>query len=124
VTSPSSELERPDSRQSVQIARLPKGVTLQGKAEFVGSTTLTLDDGRRVEVRAVVIATGLHPSIPESFASIRERILTGVDAGTLLARPFYHPMLEEGLKPALRQVCERARVQLPPMQDSGSPAGA
>ncbi|MEA3177089.1 MAG: dihydrolipoamide dehydrogenase [Gammaproteobacteria bacterium] len=59
-----------------QIARLPKGVTLQGKAEFVDSTTLTLDDGRRVEARAVVIATGSHPSIPESFAGIRERILT------------------------------------------------
>jgi dihydrolipoamide dehydrogenase len=46
------------------------------------------------------------------------------DAGTLLARPFYHPTLEEGMKPALRQVCERAEVQLPPMTDAGSPAGA
>jgi dihydrolipoamide dehydrogenase len=48
----------------------------------------------------------------------------GVDAGTLLGRPFYHPTLEEGLEPALRQVCERAQVRPPKLADAGSPAGA
>jgi dihydrolipoamide dehydrogenase len=45
-------------------------------------------------------------------------------AGELLEQPFYHPTLEEGLKPALRQICAQAQVQLPPMEDPGSPAGA
>ncbi|TNF22643.1 MAG: dihydrolipoyl dehydrogenase [Rhodobacteraceae bacterium] len=31
----------------------------------------------------------------------------GLSAGDLLAMPFYHPTLEEGLKPALRALCEQ-----------------
>jgi dihydrolipoamide dehydrogenase len=59
-----------------QIARLPDGVRVRGKARFLDTTTLELSGGERVRARAVVIATGAHPSIPESFAPIRNCILT------------------------------------------------
>jgi len=59
-----------------QIAKLPKGVALRGKARFVDTTTLELAASQRVHARAIVIATGAHPSIPEVFAPIRERVLT------------------------------------------------
>jgi dihydrolipoamide dehydrogenase len=51
-------------------------------------------------------------------------IESGLDASTLLDRPFYHPTFEEGLKPALRQLCEGAGVTHPPVRDLGAPSGA
>jgi len=59
-----------------QIAKLPAGVALRGTAKFVDSTTLELSDGQRIRARAVVIATGSHPAVPESFAAIRAKVLT------------------------------------------------
>jgi len=59
-----------------QIAQLPEGVALRSTAKFVDTTTLELSGGERVQARSVVIATGSHPSIPESFAPLRHRILT------------------------------------------------
>jgi dihydrolipoamide dehydrogenase len=44
-------------------------------------------------------------------------------ASHVLEQPFYHPTLEEGLKPALRQICAQSRVQPWPIPDCGSPAG-
>jgi dihydrolipoamide dehydrogenase len=48
------------------------------------------------------------------------QINSGVTASELLDQPFYHPTLEEGLKPALRRICEQARV---PLADPGSAPG-
>jgi dihydrolipoamide dehydrogenase len=59
-----------------RIEQLPEGVALKGKARFVDDSTLMLADGGRVKAGAFVIATGSHPAIPESFAAVRERILT------------------------------------------------
>lgn len=59
-----------------QIAQLPEGVAVRGKAKFVNVTTLLLADGRRINARSIVIATGSHPSIPQDFAPVRERVLT------------------------------------------------
>jgi dihydrolipoamide dehydrogenase len=33
----------------------------------------------------------------------------GETAAALLKLPFYHPTFEEGLKPALREICEAAK---------------
>ncbi|WP_347139653.1 dihydrolipoyl dehydrogenase [Paracoccus sp. SSK6] len=44
-----------------------------------------------------------------------------VSAADLLDMPFYHPVLEEGLKPALRALCRQANLTL---RDDGSPPGA
>ena len=59
-----------------QIAKLPEGVALRGRAKFIDATTLELEDGDRVHARAVVIATGAHPSIPDGFSAIHDLILT------------------------------------------------
>jgi dihydrolipoamide dehydrogenase len=48
--------------------RLPQGVMVRGSAKFVGPTALELADGQRIDAKAVVIATGAAPSIPDVFA--------------------------------------------------------
>jgi dihydrolipoamide dehydrogenase len=48
----------------------------------------------------------------------------GLTADALLQRPFYHPTFEEGLKPALRTICEAVGVNPPDSSDQGAPAGA
>ncbi|WP_237220281.1 hypothetical protein [Salipiger sp. CCB-MM3] len=42
--------------------------------------------------------------------------------GDLLALPVYHPTLEEGLRGALREICEA--LSLPGGSDGGGPSGA
>lgn len=48
-------------------------------------------------------------------------IMAEKTASDLLSMPFYHPTLEEGLKPALRSLCRQAGLE---HSDSGNPAGA
>ena len=51
-------------------------------------------------------------------------IMNGLTARDLLDVPFYHPMLEEGMKPALRAICKAASIDPSPARDSGNPPGA
>lgn len=51
-------------------------------------------------------------------------IESGATAADLLQRPFYHPTLEEGLKPALRAICAQVGLQPPAVSDEGGPSGA
>jgi dihydrolipoamide dehydrogenase len=51
-------------------------------------------------------------------------IQSRLTATQLLAMPFYHPTIEEGLKQALRTICAATPIDLPPDQDSGTPSGA
>lgn len=48
----------------------------------------------------------------------------GLAAMDLLSLPFYHPTLEEGMKPALRDICAKAGQHQPANQDSACPPGA
>jgi len=58
------------------IAALPEGIRIRSHARFVDSSTLQLDDGRRLTARAIVIATGSVSAVPEVFAAVRDRVLT------------------------------------------------
>jgi dihydrolipoamide dehydrogenase len=58
------------------IAALPDGVRVTARATFENATTLRLDDGRCVTAKAVVIATGSRPLIPESYAPLGDLVLT------------------------------------------------
>lgn len=58
------------------IADLPEDIRITARARFSGPGTLELDDGRKIDARAVVIATGSSPSIPEPFQAVSEHILT------------------------------------------------
>jgi dihydrolipoamide dehydrogenase len=55
---------------------LPEGVAIRGCARFTGPTTLTLNDGRTVSARAVVIATGSKPIMPEPFRALGDLVDT------------------------------------------------
>lgn len=55
---------------------LPDGIRVRATARFAGPTTLALDDGRTIEARAVVIATGARPAIPDMFDRVRDHVLT------------------------------------------------
>jgi dihydrolipoamide dehydrogenase len=58
------------------IAALRDGVQVRARATFEGATTLRLGDGRRVTAKAVVIATGSRPKVPEMFARLGDLVLT------------------------------------------------
>lgn len=47
--------------------RLPKEQNLFGHARFVGPTSVVVDDGVRVDAKAVIIAVGTSPSRPAQF---------------------------------------------------------
>ena len=47
----------------------------------------------------------------------------GQTASQMLALPFYHPTIEEGLKQALRTICAATPIELPDDQDRGTPSG-
>ncbi len=51
-------------------------------------------------------------------------ITQGMTAHDLLTMPIYHPTLEEGLKPALQDICKSAEVAMRSDRDTGTPAGA
>jgi len=58
------------------IADIPARVRLRGTARFIASDSLELDDGRQIEARRIVIATGSAPFIPDQFAGLGKRLLT------------------------------------------------
>ena len=58
------------------IEAIPSGIRVRARARFADSTTLMLDDGRRVSARTIVIATGSRPHIPDTFAGLGDHILT------------------------------------------------
>ncbi len=62
------------TRESFQ--DLPEGTAIIGKARFLVPGLLELQDGRRIQARTVVIATGSFPLIPEPFQDLGPRILT------------------------------------------------
>lgn len=58
------------------IAEIPARVRLRGKAKFIAPNCLELDDGRQIEARRIVIATGSAPFVPDQFAGLGKRLLT------------------------------------------------
>lgn len=51
-------------------------------------------------------------------------VVNGSTVRDLLDLPFYHPTLEEGMKPALREICKAASLDPSTTRDSGNPPGA
>ena len=58
------------------IADIPVDVRLTGRARFTAPDRLELDDGRTIDARAIVIATGSAPSIPDGYSNLGDRLLT------------------------------------------------
>ncbi len=51
---------------------------VQGRARFVGPSTLDVD-GRTIAARAVVVATGSSPTVPQVFEGVREHVVRNDD---------------------------------------------
>ncbi|MED5545230.1 MAG: hypothetical protein VYD90_08255 [Pseudomonadota bacterium] len=96
----------------------------QGRARVEGRNAglLTLHaaapDGRLIGADMVAPA-GEHLAHMLAWA-----IQEGRTASELLSLPFYHPTIEEGLKNALRTICQATPIDLPQDQDAGTPPGA
>lgn len=58
------------------IAEIPESIRIKSRAKFVTPGVLELSDGRLVEARSIVIATGSAPFVPNQFAHLGARILT------------------------------------------------
>ena len=69
------------------IAKIPASVRIRARAKFTGPGKVQLDDGRQVEARAIVIATGSRPALPEAFAALGDRALTNETVFELKALP-------------------------------------
>ncbi len=60
-----------------ELDAIPPTDRLHGRARFAGPDTLTVDDHTLITARAVVIATGARPVVPEDLAeTCEERIVT------------------------------------------------
>jgi dihydrolipoyl dehydrogenase len=58
------------------IGKIPDGICIRQRPRFSDSTTLSLDDGRKVSAKAIVIATGSRPSVPKPFEKVGDIVLT------------------------------------------------
>jgi dihydrolipoamide dehydrogenase len=110
---------------------------VQGEDMIVGTADYS-DQGRaRIEAKAVGLAH-LHadradgkllgaillcPGAEHLAHLLAWSIESGLTASGLLERPFYHPTLEEGLKPALRMICKAVGSEAPGASDEGHPSG-
>ena len=71
---------------------------------------------------AVTGAILLGPAMDHIAHLFAWAIERGETATKMLELPFYHPTFEEGLRPALRQICEAARApELEHFDDVGPP---
>lgn len=62
------------TRESIE--SLPDGVAIRARARFTGPDRLLLDTGRIIEARAIIVATGSAPVLPDAFAALRDVAIT------------------------------------------------
>jgi dihydrolipoamide dehydrogenase len=106
------------------IANLPDGTAIKGMAKFSDATTLTLDDGRTLNARAIVIATGAHPSVPGLFDPIADLVLTNETIFDLDSLPGSLAVIGAGpLGLELAQAMARLGVQVTLLDKSKRLAG-
>ena len=69
------------------IDEIPAAIRVKARAKFAGPGILKLDDGRSVDARAIIIATGSSPTLPDAFAALGDRALTNENVFELKALP-------------------------------------
>ena len=106
------------------IARLPASVLVRGTARFEDASTLVLHDGTRITARAIVIATGSRPAVPEMFAPLGDLVLTNESVFELDTLPASLAVVGAGpLGLALAQAMARLGVAVT-LLDKGETLGA
>ena len=58
------------------IEAIPAGICIKQRARFAGQDDAMAGDGRKVQAKAVVIATGSIPSVPKPFQKLGDIVLT------------------------------------------------
>ncbi len=95
----------------------------QGRAKVEGHNAgvirIYADDKGKLTGAAIAAPEGGH--LAHMIAWAIEDQLTAMQ---LLEKPFYHPTYEEGLRSALRQICEQTQLSFGPDRDEGSAPGA
>lgn len=94
--------------------------TLKGTARFTSATTLVLDGGEHVTAKAIIIATGAAPSVPEDYDVISDLVLTNETVFELEDLPKRLAVVGAGsLGAELAQAFARLGVEVT-LLDSGS----
>lgn len=107
-----------------QFEALPEGVMRKARARFSARTTLALDDGGTVEAKAIVIATGARPSIPEFLEKVSFAVLTNETLFELDDLPASVAVIGAGpLGLELAQALARLGVQIAVFDEGGNLAG-
>ncbi|WP_404478795.1 dihydrolipoyl dehydrogenase [Novosphingobium sp. BL-52-GroH] len=106
-----------------QVGKLPESPsTVRGLASYAdqGWAKMFAVNGGCVTIHAetkdgkLLAATMVGPAIEHSAHLLALAIQNGMTAAQMLAMPFYHPTYEEGLQPALRDIC-KAVGKTPPI---------
>ncbi|AOF99520.1 FAD dependent oxidoreductase family protein [Blastomonas sp. RAC04] len=69
------------------IEKIPDAIRIRGRVMFTAPGKLQLDDGRSIEARTIVIATGSRPALPDAFAALGDSALTNETVFELEALP-------------------------------------
>jgi len=80
------ERDRFVSLAAFETNRIAEENRVHGHARFASPQVLEVD-GRAIEARAVVIATGSSPSVPPTFDSVRDRVVVSDDVFSWRALP-------------------------------------
>ncbi len=75
-----------------------RGDLIDARATLVGDGTLALDDGTRVQAKAVVLAAGSRPFVPAPYTDLGDRLLTNEQVFELERLP-QHGLLVVGAGP-------------------------
>jgi dihydrolipoamide dehydrogenase len=101
-------------------AALPTPIKVEQEARNAGLVRIYAGPDTGIVAGATLFGPGMD-HIAHLFAWAIERRET---ADTLLQLPFYHPTFEEGLKPALRAICEAVKSPVLGQLDDLAPSGA
>ena len=91
----------------------------QGRARLEGRTAGLSKLHADAASGRLVGAMLFGPDMEHLAHALAWSIQQGVTAQGLLSMPFYHPTVEEGLKDALRQICEAVSAPRPRERDDG-----
>lgn len=69
------------------IEKIPGTIRIKARANFAAPGKLQLDDGRLIDARAIVIATGSRSALPDPFAALGKRALTNENVFELKTLP-------------------------------------
>ena len=96
----------------------------QGRARIMGRNAGMIRIYAEGTTGRLIAAAMAAPGVEHMAHLIAWAIEQRQTASDLLQRPIYHPTLEEGLRSALREICDQVHTPIPADQDEGWLPGA